>query len=70
MIQKYGKSFLQKKASECMTPDPVTIDKEDLATKALNIMEERKITSLVITNKQRQVKGLIHLHDLWRTEMF
>jgi len=70
MIQKYGKSFLQKKARECMTPDPITIDREDLAAKALNIMEERKITSLVVTNRQRQVKGLIHLHDLWRTEMF
>ncbi|MFC2164449.1 SIS domain-containing protein [Acidobacteriota bacterium] len=70
MIQKHGNTFLQKKARECMTPDPATIDKEDLAAKALNIMEERKITSLVVTNRQKQVKGLIHLHDLWRTEMF
>ncbi len=70
MIQKHGKVFLQKIAKECMTPDPITIDKEDLAAKALNIMEERKVTSLVVTNRQRQVKGLIHLHDLWRTEMF
>jgi arabinose-5-phosphate isomerase len=70
MMQKYGKLFLTKKASECLTPDPVTIDREDLAAKALNIMEERKITSLVVTNRQNQVKGLIHLHDLWRTEMF
>jgi len=70
MIQLYGQAFLQKSAAECMTPDPVTIDKEDLAAKALNIMEERKITSLVVTSRQKHVKGLIHLHDLWRTEMF
>jgi len=70
MIQLYGQAFLQKSAAECMTPDPVTIDKEDLAAKALNIMEERKITSLVATSRQKHVKGLIHLHDLWRTEMF
>jgi arabinose-5-phosphate isomerase len=70
MIQKYGKSFPQKKARECMTPDPITIDKEDLAAKALNIMEERRVTSLVVTNRQKQVRGLVHLHDLWRTEMF
>jgi arabinose-5-phosphate isomerase len=70
MIQKYGKSFPQKIARECMTPDPITIDKEDLAAKALNIMEERRVTSLVVTNRQKQVKGLVHLHDLWRTEMF
>jgi arabinose-5-phosphate isomerase len=53
-----------------MTPDPITIDKGDLATKALNIMEEKKITSLVIRNKEGRVDGIIHLHDLWRTEMF
>jgi arabinose-5-phosphate isomerase len=70
MMQKHGELFLKKKALECMTSDPATIDREDLAAKALNIMEERKITSLVVTNRQRQVKGLIHLHDLWRTEMF
>ncbi len=70
MIQKYGNAFLQKTAKECMTTHPATIDKEDLATKALNIMEERKITSLVVTNTEGGVEGLIHLHDLWRTEMF
>ena len=69
-MQTHGQAFLQKKARECMTPDPITIDKGDLATKALNLMEERKITSLVVTNRQKQVEGLIHLHDLWRTEMF
>lgn len=70
MIQKYGNAFLQKSARDCMTTYPVIIDKEDLATKALNIMEERKITSLVVTNTEGGVEGLIHLHDLWRTEMF
>jgi arabinose-5-phosphate isomerase len=69
-IQKFGKSFLDKRAQECMTPDPCTVEKEDLATTALNIMEENKITSLVIKNKQGKIEGIIHLHDLWRTEMF
>jgi len=53
-----------------MTPDPITISKEELATKALNIMEEHKITSLIVINGQGEPKGIIHLHDLWRTEMF
>jgi arabinose-5-phosphate isomerase len=70
MLQKHGKAFLDKSAKDCMTAHPVTIDKEDLATKALNIMEERKITSLVVKNTEGGVEGLIHLHDLWRTEMF
>jgi arabinose-5-phosphate isomerase len=70
MIQKFGNTFIKKSAKDCMTAHPVTIDKEDLATKALNLMEEWKITSLVVTNTEGGVEGLIHLHDLWRTEMF
>jgi arabinose-5-phosphate isomerase len=69
-LQKYRKSILQKKALDCMTPDPITIDKDDLAAKALNLMEEKKITSLIIKNKRGMIEGIIHLHDLWRTEMF
>lgn len=70
LLQKFGPAALDKKAEECMTPDPVTIGKEDLATTALGIMEERKITSLIIKNKNNTVSGIIHLHDLWRTQMF
>ncbi len=70
MLQKFGESLIYKSAQDCMTPNPITIKKEDLATKALNIMEEHKITSLVITNKDKKIEGIIHLHDLWRTEMF
>ncbi len=69
-IQKFGKSFMDKRAQECMTPNPWTVNREDLATTALNIMEENKITSLIIKNKQGKIEGIIHLHDLWRTEMF
>lgn len=70
MIQKYKNKFLQKTAQDCMTPNPITITQEDLAAKALNLMEENKITSLIIKNNQGKIKGIIHLHDLWRTEMF
>ena len=69
-IQKYGDSLLEKTAQDCMSPNPTNIDKEDLATKALNLMEENKITSLIIKNKRGKIEGIIHLHDLWRTEMF
>lgn len=70
LIQKFGKNLLQKTAQDCMTPNPVTIDKADLATKGLNLMEKNKITSLIIKNKKGEIEGIIHLHDLWRTEMF
>jgi arabinose-5-phosphate isomerase len=32
-------------------------------------MEERKITSVVVVNSQNVVEGVVHLHDLWRTQM-
>jgi len=70
MLDRFRGNLFRKTAGDCMTANPITIDKGDLATKALNIMEEKKITSLVIRNKEGLVDGIIHLHDLWRTEMF
>lgn len=69
-LQKYGSAFLRKKAKDYMSDSPFTIDKDDLATKALHVMEENKITSLIIKSKKGEIEGIIHLHDLWRTEMF
>jgi len=70
LLQRYRKNLLQKTAKDCMTPNPISIDKDDLATKGLNLMEENKVTSLIIKNKKGRIEGIIHLHDLWRTEMF
>ena len=70
LLQRFGKSLPHKSAVDCMSKDPLSIEKDELATKALNIMEKNKITSLVIKNKEGKVEGIIHLHDLWRTEMF
>ncbi len=70
MMRKHKERLLRMSAGKCMTVRPVTIDREGLATEALNLMESRKITSLVVTGKGGKVEGIIHLHDLWRTEMF
>ncbi len=70
MLQKFGEDILSKKAEECMTADPVSIGKDNLATEALKLMEDHKITSLIVKNKDGTIDGIIHLHDLWRTEMF
>jgi arabinose-5-phosphate isomerase len=57
-------------AADLMTRDPVTVPPSTLAVEALNVMEEHKITSVVvIAGASRQVAGVVHLHDLWRTEM-
>ena len=69
-LEQFGQTLLDKTAGDCMTANPLVIDKEALATEALNMMEEKKVTSLVVKNKSNQVEGIIHLHDLWRTEMF
>lgn len=59
-------ALLSKKAGECMTRNPVTIDRQELATSALALMEERKITSLLVPDGHGGIAGIIHLHDLWR----
>jgi arabinose-5-phosphate isomerase len=63
------KDVLHLTAGECMTADPKTIHPDEFAAAALNIMEQRKITSLVVVNGTGEVEGIIHLHDLWGTQM-
>lgn len=63
-------SILDLTAGDVMTKGPVTIARTMLAVQALNVMEQRKITSIVVVNGDRLVEGVVHLHDLWRTEMF
>ncbi len=65
-----GDSILSKTAGEAMHPHPLTIDGREFATRALNLMEQRKITSLIVADSTRRVSGVLHIHDLWRTEMF
>ena len=60
---------LQLTAGEVMTPHPITIDRHLLAVEALKLMEERKITSIVVVDAEQRVEGVVHLHDLWRTGM-
>ena len=63
-------SLIGKTAQDLMTPDPVTIGPETLAVEALNRMESRRITSLIVVDDDRRLLGVIHLHDLWHTELF
>jgi arabinose-5-phosphate isomerase len=56
-------------ARDVMTSHPITITPETLAVEALALLEQRKITSVVVIDLDRRVEGVLHLHDLWRTEM-
>lgn len=62
--------ILDRSAGDVMTKGPVTIDRSMLAVQALSLMEQRKITSLPVIDERRVVEGVVHLHDLWRTQMF
>jgi arabinose-5-phosphate isomerase len=58
-------------AADVMTRGAVSIPPATLAAEALNIMEGRKITSIVVVDgESRRVVGVVHVHDLWRTELF
>ncbi len=69
-FQREGNQALSRKAAECMTPKPVTIGRRELATQALNLMEARKITAVMVVDPQGKLEGVVHIHDLWTTQMF
>ena len=69
LLEKRGKDALDLTAGECMTRNPKTIEGSEFATAALALMEEKKITSLAVVDGNGKLEGIIHLHDLWGTEM-
>jgi arabinose-5-phosphate isomerase len=64
-----GVDFARATAASCMTAHPLCIAEDKLAVEALKIMEDRSVTSLIVTDGANRLRGLLHLHDLWRTEM-
>lgn len=68
-MERHGHTVLDRSAANCMTTGPVLVDRRALATVALDLMEARKITSLMVTDEKGGVAGIVHLHDLWKTEM-
>jgi arabinose-5-phosphate isomerase len=68
-LQRAGNRALDFTASDCMTLNPVSISRKELATQALNLMEARKITSLLVVDPDGRLEGVVHLHDLWTTQM-
>jgi arabinose-5-phosphate isomerase len=69
LLERRGKDVLDLTAGECMTHDPKTISRHEFAATALAIMEEKKITSLIVVDGSGKLEGIVHLHDLWGTEM-
>jgi arabinose-5-phosphate isomerase len=70
LMQQRGGATFDLSAGECMSANPVTIAPDEFASVALRLMEQRKITSVVVLDGERRVAGVLHLHDLWTLELF
>jgi arabinose-5-phosphate isomerase len=69
LLEKRGKDVMDLTAGEAMTRDPKTISAAEFAATALALMEEKKITSLMVVDAAGKLEGIVHLHDLWSTEL-
>jgi arabinose-5-phosphate isomerase len=69
LLEKRGKDVLDLTAGEAMTRNPRTITAGEFAATALALMEEKKITSLMVVDGGGKLEGIVHLHDLWSTEL-
>jgi arabinose-5-phosphate isomerase len=69
LLEKRGKDGLDLAAGEAMTKNPRTIAAGEFAATALALMEEKKITSLMVVDDGGKLEGIVHLHDLWSTEL-
>jgi arabinose-5-phosphate isomerase len=63
-------ALINQTAEVLMTATPHTIVESMLAVQALNLMESERVTSLIVVDESRRIRGALHLHDLWRTELF
>jgi arabinose-5-phosphate isomerase len=69
LLEQRGKDVLDLTAGDCMTRNPKTVSGHEFAATALALMEEKKITSLAVVDRSGRLEGIVHLHDLWGTEM-
>jgi arabinose-5-phosphate isomerase len=69
VMQKCQENVLALSAADCMTQNPITLSRHELAASALRVMEEKKITSLLITDPAGKLEGVLHIHDLWTLQL-
>jgi arabinose-5-phosphate isomerase len=69
LLERDGSHALEHTAGDIMNPQPLTIDASALALSALALMEEKKITSLIVIAAGGRVEGVVHLHDLWTLQL-
>ena len=69
LLQQHGKDIFDVTAGACMTKNPQVIRPDEFAAAALNLMEQKKITSLPVVDENGCLQGILHLHDLWGMQM-
>ena len=70
VMQRRKENVLDLAAADCMTKNPVTMPRTELAAAALRLMEEKKITSVLVVDAAGRLEGVVHLHDLWTLQLF
>jgi arabinose-5-phosphate isomerase len=69
LLERHGKKVFDLAAAECMTRSPRTVGPDVFAIAALDVMEQKKITALPVVDAAGHLLGVLHLHDLWGTQM-
>jgi arabinose-5-phosphate isomerase len=70
IMQTRKQNVLDLLAADCMTRNPVTLPRTELAASALRLMEEKKITSVLVVDEKGRLEGVVHIHDLWTLQLF
>jgi arabinose-5-phosphate isomerase len=69
LLERHGKKVFDLAAEKCMTRSPSTVGPDVFAIAVLDVMEQKKITSLPVVDEAGRLVGVLHLHDLWGTQM-
>src|SRR5437763_8638142 len=69
-LLEHDTDLLHRTAGECMKTSPKTIRMGELAPVALKEMEDHRITALMVCDETGRLTGVVHVHDLWRLELF
>ncbi|HKS68071.1 MAG TPA: KpsF/GutQ family sugar-phosphate isomerase [Candidatus Acidoferrales bacterium] len=70
VMQQRRENVLDLSAADCMTRNPITLPRTELAASALRLMEEKKITSVLVVDEAGKLEGVVHIHDLWTLQLF
>jgi arabinose-5-phosphate isomerase len=70
VMQKRKENVLDLAAADCMTANPVTLPRTEFGAAALRLMEEKKITSVLVVDAEGKLEGVLHVHDLWTLQLF